>query len=728
MSFPHKRLVTAALPYVNNIPHLGNLVQVLSADAYARFCRSYGYETIYVCGTDEYGTATETKALQERKNPKDLCDEFYVIHKQIYEWFSIKFDIFGRTSTPEQTEIVQDLFLELDKEGYITQHENNQFFCETCLRFLADRFIEGICPHCDYPKAKGDQCEKCGHLLNPTELKEPHCTICQKTPILKQTRNLYINLPKIEPKIREWIKQSQIEENWSSNATLITQKWLKEGLQERAITRDLKWGVPVPKEGFQDKVFYVWFDAVIGYISLTKRLTPEWEKWWQEPKNTKVINFVGKDNVPFHSILFPSILLASKRPWSIVNQLAASEYLNYENTKFSKSLGTGIFGNDVQETGIPSDVWRYYLFIHRPEKADTSFLWHDFAEKVNADLIGNLGNFINRTLSFHEKYFGYEVPPLKQISEIWKEISDKEEIIIQHLEKTELKSALKTIMSLSDLANKSIQHFEPWKVVKTDSQKVQKFLINWIYVIKHIAILIEPFMPKTSSQIFNLLNTQPQTYCQLKEIAPINSIKKPQVLFEKLEKEHVENLKQKYSGKQQTNLSLSLPTSCQAFHAKVSLKVMQIIEVSQHPEADKLFILKLKEDEENLTQRTIVSGLVGIYSASELLNQKIIVVANLKKSKLRGVVSEGMLTAVNGINNDCEVLMAPDNISIGTRVVLKDFAQKEIIEPTSLKASQFFEIPIVAQQGNIVIEDIPLVFHKTEIPVRVKRILNGDVG
>ncbi len=412
-----RRLVTAALPYVNNIPHLGNLIQVLSADVFARFCRSRGYETLYICGTDEYGTATETKALEEGISPRELCDRYHAVHEEIYEWFDIAFDHFGRTSTPQQTEIVQSLFLDLDRNGYIKEHTTEQLFCPDCARFLADRYVRGTCPHCGYEEARGDQCENCGKLLEPEELKDPRCSTCGGTPHLKQTKHLYIDLPAIQDSYTPWLAEASEKGKWAKNAVQMTQAWIRDGLHERAITRDLKWGIPVPKEGFEDKVFYVWFDAPVGYISITKSLDDAlgengfgWESWWLDPSNVELFQFIGKDNIPFHTVIFPSTLIGSGRSWTKLFHMSSTEYLNYESGKFSKSKGVGVFGSDAKESGIPADAWRFYIFYNRPEKSDTQFTWKDFQEKMNSELIGNLGNLVNRTLTFVSRYYGGKIP------------------------------------------------------------------------------------------------------------------------------------------------------------------------------------------------------------------------------------------------------------------------------------------------------------------------------
>ena len=325
----NRRLITSALPYVNNIPHLGNLIQMLSGDVFARFCRSRGYDTLYICGTDEYGTATETKAIEEKKTPRELCDYYYKEHSKIYDWFKIDFDKFGRTSNQECTEITQQLFKELDKNGFIKEHTNKQLFCPKCQRFLADRYVNGTCPKCGYKGARGDQCDDCGSLLDPTELLEPKCATCGSTPEIRETKHLYIDLPSIAKNLDSWMSKASVEGKWSENAINITKAWIRDGLNERAITRDLKWGIPVPKEGYENKVFYVWFNAPIGYMSITKQLANElkeqnkdsfdWKSWWlpsesveaKSKEKVDLFQFIGKDNIPFHTVIFPCTLIGS---------------------------------------------------------------------------------------------------------------------------------------------------------------------------------------------------------------------------------------------------------------------------------------------------------------------------------------------------------------------------------------------------------------------------------
>ena len=397
---PNKRniLITSALPYVNNVPHLGNVIGcVLSADVFARYCRLRGYNSIYIAGTDEYGAATEMKALEEKCTPQEICDKYYKLHKHIYDWFDIDCDNFGRTTTPEQTQIAQDIFLKLQANKFLFNDTLEQYFCESCKTFLADRFIRGKCPLCSFLDAKGDQCDGCGKLLNPTELVDPKCQICNKHPVLKKAKHVFIDLPLLQENLEKWVAKASEAGFWNNNSKTTTQSWIKTGLKARCITRDLKWGTPVPLEEFKDKVFYVWFDAPIGYLSITATYTKNWEKWWKNPEQVKLYQFMGKDNIPFHTVIFPCTLIGTKENWTMLHHISTTEYLNYEDGKFSKSRKVGVFGDNAIETGIPSEIWRFYLLINRPEKADTLFTWKDFGVKINNELLMNIGNLSQRS-------------------------------------------------------------------------------------------------------------------------------------------------------------------------------------------------------------------------------------------------------------------------------------------------------------------------------------------
>ena len=741
-----KRLITSALPYVNNIPHLGNLIQVLSADVFARFSRSYGVETFYVCGTDEYGTASETRALQEGVTPRELCDHYHKIHKAIYEWFNISFDYFGRTSTQRHTEIVQYIFNEIYKNGYIKEEESEQLFCPHCGRFLADRYVNGTCPHCGSTDARGDQCDACQTLLDPTELIDPRCSVCGTTPVLKKTKHLYIDLPKALPLLQKWTEDAFRNNNWSKNAVNVTTSWFRDGLRERCITRDLKWGIPVPVKGYEDKVFYVWFDAPIGYISMTAEALDDWQRWWKSPEDTQLIQFIGKDNIPFHTVIFPATLLCTGEKWTMLYQMSSSEYLNYEGGKFSKSHGTGIFGDDVQSTGIPADVWRFYLFYNRPEKNDFNFSWSDFQDKVNGELIGNLSNLVNRTLSFIKKFYDGKVPSSSSPDESLLEVIRKSEAEITDLmNNVEERSALRAILALSDAGNKAFQDGEPWKMRKENPEKAASLLRTLCFLIRDLGIMIEPFMPSTSEKIFSFFGDRKWTWQDLGSYGDsLENVGEISLLFSKLDDDFVSSLKDRFAGSQEdrkekkenrkeekkmnnNNNVIENETIAHQFERRVTLKVARIAEVEKHPNGDLLYILHLDDGTEE--GRTIVSSIVPYYKAEELDGKKIIVVANLKPANFRGVKSCGMLLAASDPNapehTTCEVLFADDDIPEGT--VLKVADQPDVEKVTTyIKPDHFFAMPLYTKGGVLMVDGKEILADGHQI--RSHKYIDGPVG
>ncbi|XP_012534645.1 methionine--tRNA ligase, cytoplasmic [Monomorium pharaonis] len=558
-------LITSALPYVNNVPHLGNIIGcVLSADIFARYCRQRNYNTLYISGTDEYGTATEAKALQEKTTPQAICDKFFDIHNDVYRWFSIGFDYFGRTTTPEQTEIVQEFFLKIKSKGYILTETVEQLHCEFCNRFLADRFVEGMCPRCKYEDARGDQCDGCGHLVNAVELINPRCKICNTSPIMKNSVQFFLDLPKLEKKLKEY--SAPLEKGWSNVARVITKAWLRDGLKPRCITRDLKWGIPVPVEGFEKKVFYVWFDAPFGYISITKRYTKEYKKWWQPAQDTKVdlCQFMAKDNVPFHTIMFPAYLLAVNQNYTLMRYIMATEYLNYEDKKFSKSRGIGVFGTDARDTGIPADVWRFYLAYIRPETQDSNFNWVDLATKNNSELLNNLGNFVNRALVFCEKFFDSNVPPLEAEEADWTVLALAQRELLSYInamEQAKLRDGLKHILTISKHGNQYMQFQQPWVKIKgndDDKKKAGTIVAICCNLACLLSALLAPFMPNTAKQLRSQLGLSNKNYGYIPEtitnmLPTWHKIGKPSPLFTKIEDHKVEMLRKKYAGQQETN-------------------------------------------------------------------------------------------------------------------------------------------------------------------------------
>jgi methionyl-tRNA synthetase len=754
-----KRLVTSALPYVNNIPHLGNLIQVLSADVFARFSRQRGYETLYVCGSDEYGTATETRAREEGVSPRELCDRNHAIHRDIYSWFNIEFDHYGRTSTTYQTEIVQGIFKAVYEAGYITQRSIKQLYSEKSEMFLADRYVKGECPHCHYDDARGDQCENCGKLLDPEHLINPVSIMDNSTPVLKETTHLYIDLPKILPLLQQWMDEASARGRWARNAVQMTQAWIRDGLKERAITRDLKWGIPVPLEGFEDKVFYVWFDAPIGYISISAEHAAlsgdgeAWKSWWHNPEEVELFQFIGKDNIPFHTVIFPSSLLATGANWTMLHHMSSSEYMNYEAGKFSKSKGVGVFGNDAQDTGIPADVWRFYIFYNRPETSDYVFTWKDFQEKTNKELIGNLANLVNRTLSFTKRFYDGEIisPDLTDPSsaDFWTEVKRLEGEITEHLEWAQLRDAFRKIFALSSYGNKVFQESEPWKLRESEPEKAKAVLSNLAYLVRDLAILTRPFIPSTADRISSFLGSELSDWSALGDTAVRLSLGDPEILFKQLDDTLIENLRQRFSGSQAERANRDNADAKQTadpapklskaekiarqdeglsleerFTKRVELRVARITAIERHPDAEKLYVETL--DDGSGEPRQIVSGLVPYYREEELLNRNIILVANLKPAKLRGVKSNGMLLAASSKSDGTqrlEVIFA-DDASPGDQVSIA--GSEAAGARDRIDIDTFFDIPIRAEAGTVKVGETALSAAGRElITAEVK---DGEVG
>ncbi|KAI4871650.1 hypothetical protein NFI96_019898 [Prochilodus magdalenae] len=562
-------LVTSALPYVNNVPHLGNIIGcVLSADVFARYGRLRDWNLLYVCGTDEYGTATENKAREEGLTPQEICDKYHAVHSTIYKWFQIDFDYFGRTTTQRQTEyetvISQNIFWRLHERGYLLEDTVEQLRCENCQRFLADRFVEGVCPHCRYPEARGDQCDKCGRLINAVELKEPQCKVCRQTPVVRSSKHLFLDLPKLEGELEQWLDKSTSSGDWTANAKHITRSWLRDGLKPRCITRDLQWGTPVPHPDYKDKVFYVWFDAPIGYLSITANYTSEWEKWWKNPQQVELYNFMAKDNVPFHSVVFPCSLLGAQDNYTLVNNLVATEYLNYEDTKFSKSRGVGVFGDMAKDTGIPSDVWRFYLLYLRPEGQDSAFSWADMALKNNSELLNNLGNFINRAGMFVGKFFDGRVP----------------EIVLQDEDKRLIAQVSWELKQYIHLLDK----------VRRRAGTVTGVSVN---VACLLSAMLEPYMPTVSQTIRDqlqapahcssaMLGADGGFFCSLSAGHPIGTVSP---LFQKLESEQIDALRKRFGGQQvpsnTANLAQPKPPTAAAPAANASATAANPVRAKQ---------------------------------------------------------------------------------------------------------------------------------------------------
>lgn len=557
-------LITSALPYVNGIPHLGHMVGcLLPSDVYARYMRMMGNDVLYICGTDEHGTPSEVGAAKEGMDVGAYCTKYHNRHKNVYKEFNLSFDYFGRTSSPQNEEIVYHIFNQLDKNGFIEEKSIKQVFSVDDDRFLPDRYITGTCPHCGYDKARGDQCENCTKVLEPTDLINPRSTISGSTNLeVRETKHLFLKLPLLEAELGEWVKGK--EPYWPDIAYSIAQKWLKEGLQERCITRDLKWGFSVPKTGFENKVFYVWFDAPIGYMGITKQWADEktgrdWKSWWLDAKDVYYAQFMGKDNVPFHAISFPATLLGTRENWTKVDYLKGMSYLTFEGGKFSKSEQRGIFAEDAVKE-FPADYWRYWLMSNAPESSDSSFTFDSFVGTVNKDLNGVLGNFVSRVLKMTSSKFAPEVPAGGEMETPEKELiaalQEKVDNYLKYLNSMEFRKALGELRAIWVDGNNYISATEPWTVIKENPERAAAILRVCINLIRIYAILSAPVMPQTSAAIMNKLgltleNSSLKDFSVAKEIEalqPGHKFEVGEALFERITPEKTEELKAKYGS------------------------------------------------------------------------------------------------------------------------------------------------------------------------------------
>lgn len=574
-------LITSALPYVNNVPHLGNIVgSVLSADVFSRYNKARGRPTLFVCGTDEYGTATETKALEEKMTPRQLCDKYNKLHTEIYEWFNIGFDIFGRTSTQEQTDITQNIFRKLYEHGNLVERTSLQPYCmgegDTEHGFLADRFIEGICPKCGFDDARGDQCDRCGSVdYEALDLKNAHCKIHSKAQLNpRETKHIHIRLDKLQPAIETWYGSAHVNGFWSKNGQIITKSWLKEGLRDRGITRDLRWGTPIPldvfekeedREVYKEKVFYVWFDACIGYVSITANYTSDWEQWWRNPDDVRLYQFMGKDNVPFHSVIFPGSQLGTGEKWTMLHHLSTTEYLNYEDGKFSKSRGVGVFGNNAKDTGVAADVWRYYLLKQRPETSDSQFEWRDFIARNNNELLAKLGNFVNRIIKLvNSKLYDSTIPDYidaasnSKFDGVKLTINELLQRYLELLEGVRLKEGLQAAMDVAQEGNNFIQtnHLDN-KLVSNEPEHAAAVIGIAVNIIYLCGSLFEPYLPATSKSILEQLNapflTIPDHWTG-NDIKPGHRILKARHLFTMIDAKKEQEWRDMYGGTQEERL------------------------------------------------------------------------------------------------------------------------------------------------------------------------------
>ena len=561
-----KILITSALPYINGVPHLGHMVGcLLPSDIYARYMRLMGNEVLYICGTDEHGTTSEVGALKENMPVQDYCDKYHERHKNTYAAFDLSFDYFGRTSSPQNQEITYHIFEQLDKNGFISESTVRQVYSIDDKMFLADRYITGTCPHCGYDKARGDQCENCTKVLEPTELINARSTISGSNNLeVRETKHLFLNLPKIEDKLVEWLKTK--EAFWPDVAYSIAKKWVKEGLQPRCITRDLKWGFPVNKPGYEDKVFYVWFDAPIGYIGITKQWSDEkpqerdWKAWWLDAKDVRYVEFMGKDNVPYHSITFPATLLGTGENWTKVDYLKGMSYLTFAGGKFSKSEHRGIFAEDAVKE-FPADYWRYWLMANAPEASDSSFTFENFVNTINKDLNGVLGNFAQRVMKMTASKIGSFVPEggeLQQVDyDLINTLKTRVADYFKYMDEMEFRKATNELRAIWVEGNNYISSTEPWMVIKEDQKRAETILRICLNLVRIYAVLSAPIMPQTAEKMLSKFNLQMKDMPSLKgfDVAKeINALpvgtafEAGEALFERITPEQMQELQQKYGG------------------------------------------------------------------------------------------------------------------------------------------------------------------------------------
>lgn len=547
------------LPYTHSLFSPGTNIFPI-----CRYHKACGHNTLYICGTDEYGTATETKALEEKMTPAELCAKYNKIHKDVYDWFEIGFDHFGRTPTDKHTEISQAIFMSLHRNGYLAEKTAEQPFCEQHGSFLADRYVEGECPRCGYNDARGDQCDKCGHLLDPFDLIKPRCKLDGSTPVRRETKHVHLLLDKLQPEIEKWLLPAIEKGDWPKNSRNITENWLREGLKDRGITRDLKWGVPVPLPEFQNKVLYVWFEACIGYPSITANYTPDWELWWRDPENVQLYQFLGKDNVPFHSVIFPGCQIGTKEQWTMLHHLSTTEYLNYEGGKFSKSRGIGVFGNNAKQTGIPADVWRYFLLKNRPETGDTQFEWRPFVESNNSELLAKLGNLVNRVVKLVTASYNSTIPEFtvpESFTPHLDEITGHLRQYINEMESVHLRAGVSTAMKLAEDGNLLIQANRlDNSLIANEPERAAAVVGTVLNLIYLLASVFAPYLPATSKSINEQLEAPFAYIPSLEDIKdgwkpvalkPGHKIGKAKYLFSRIDSKKADEWREMFGGSQE---------------------------------------------------------------------------------------------------------------------------------------------------------------------------------
>ncbi|QMU29599.1 methionine--tRNA ligase [Adhaeribacter radiodurans] len=653
MDSKYKRYtVTAALPYANGPVHIGHLAGVyIPADIYARYLRSKGADVKFVCGSDEHGVPITIRAQKEASTPQEIVDKYHKQIKDSFAEFNISFDIYSRTSNETHHQTASEFFTNLYEKGVFEEKTSQQYFDEKSQQFLADRYIVGTCPRCGNENAYGDQCEKCGSSLSPTELINPKSMLSGEKPVLKETKHWYLPLDKYEDWLREWIVEGH-KNDWKTNVYGQCKSWIDGGLQPRAVTRDLDWGVPVPLEEAKGKVLYVWFDAPIGYISATKDLTPDWKTYWQDPE-TKLVHFIGKDNIVFHCIIFP-VMLKAHGDYILPDNVPANEFLNLEGDKISTSRNWAVWLHEyLQDFPGKGDVLRYVLCANAPEAKDNDFTWKDFQARNNNELLAIFGNFVNRALVLTHKYFNGLVPDKGDLTNLDREVLSQFETypnkVAAALEQYRFKEALQEVMNLARLGNKYLADTEPWKLIKTDEARVKTILNIALQIAGSLSILIEPFLPASAQKLADMLNIHLGKWYEAgmsEFIIPAHPLGEAKLLFEKIEDATVEAQVQKLHDTKQANLlanSVAEPAKENITFddfSKMDIRIGTILEAEKVAKTKKL--LKLKIDT-GLDQRTIVSGIAEYFIPEAIIGQQVAVLVNLAPREIKGIQSQGMI-------------------------------------------------------------------------------------
>jgi methionyl-tRNA synthetase len=646
-----RHLVTAALPYANGPIHIGHLAGAyIPADIYVRYLRLKNEDVVFICGSDEHGVPITIKARQEGVTPRDIVDRYHNMNRKAFADFGISFDIYSRTTSETHYHLASEFFTRLYKNGEFIEKTTKQYYDEEAGQYLADRYITGICPHCGNDSAYGDQCENCGTSLSPTDLINPKSTISGSEPVLRKTKHWFLPLDKHEGFLKKWILDEH--KNWKANVYGQCKSWLDQGLQPRAVSRDLDWGIPVPLKGAEGKVLYVWFDAPIGYISATKDLTAEWEKYWKD-KETKLVHFIGKDNIVFHCIIFP-IMLKAEGSYILPDNVPANEFLNLEGDKISTSRNWAVWLHEyLEEFEGKQDVLRYVLCANAPETKDNDFTWKDFQNRNNNELVAILGNFVNRTLVLTHKYFGGKVPEIKDITDYDRktinEIAKIKLSVENSIENFRFREGLKYAMDYARLGNKYLADTEPWNIIKTSEDRVSTILYISLQITANISAITDPFLPFTSGKLAGYLNIKKLSWDAAGNIDIIPSghrINKPGLLFEKIEDPEIEIQLKKLEAVKTKNKNTKTMIKPQKENinfddfTKLDIRVGRILEAVKVPKTKKLLELKI---DTGMDKRTVVAGIAEDFDPGKIIGKQVSILVNLEPREIKGIRSQGMI-------------------------------------------------------------------------------------